>query len=286
MDYLVVEILLYLALAFVIGLVAGHLIHLLGPIRGATGDRVAVAENLAAARDTEARQLRNDAETIRERLRVSEAEVAAAQAELSRANTQLSFARTDYTRKIMALEEEIAALKRAKPVAPPPEPMRIVEPSPAPAPVLATSAPAAPPPMPPAASAPTPPAASKPAPAPLTAQPIADIEPLPLVAAMEIAPPPASPAVAPLVSAPAAPAQPAELPPDDLKEIVGIGPILEHTLQSLGLKTFAQIATITPEDIAMLIVKVDSSIAERVLRERWVEQARELYAKKYGKAAA
>ena len=39
-------------------------------------------------------------------------------------------------------------------------------------------------------------------------------------------------------------------------------------------------------DIAMLIVKVDSSIAERVLRERWVEQARELYAKKYGKAAA
>ena len=78
MDYLVVEILLYLALAFVIGLVAGHLIHLLGPVRGATGDRVAVAENLAAARDTEARQLRNDAETIRERLRVSEAEVAAA----------------------------------------------------------------------------------------------------------------------------------------------------------------------------------------------------------------
>ena len=35
----------------------------------------------------------------------------------------------------------------------------------------------------------------------------------------------------------------------------------------------------------MLIVKVDSSIAERVLRERWVEQARDLYAKKYGQAA-
>ena len=48
----------------------------------------------------------------------------------------------------------------------------------------------------------------------------------------------------------------------------------------------ARTPTITPEDIAMLIVKVDSSIAERVLRERWVEQARELYAKKYGKAAA
>ena len=103
---------------------------------------------------------------------------------------------------------------------------------------------------------------------------------------MEIASPTAAPAVAPVVSAPVTPAAPVELPPDDLKEIVGIGPILEHTLQSLGLKTFAQIATITPEDIAMLIVKVDSSIAERVLRERWVEQARELYAKKYGKAAA
>jgi predicted flap endonuclease-1-like 5' DNA nuclease len=93
-------------------------------------------------------------------------------------------------------------------------------------------------------------------------------------------PPPTLATVAP------SPSQPVELPPDDLKEIVGIGPILEHTLQSLGLRTFAQIATITPEDIAMLIVKVDSSIAERVLRERWVEQARELYAKKYGKAAA
>jgi predicted flap endonuclease-1-like 5' DNA nuclease len=98
---------------------------------------------------------------------------------------------------------------------------------------------------------------------------------------------PATP-LAPSTPAAAAtqPASIAPLPPDDLKEIVGIGPILEHTLQSLGLKTFAQIATITPEDVAMLIVKVDSSIAERVLRERWVEQARDLYAKKYGQAAA
>lgn len=283
MDYLVVEILLYLVVAFGIGFVAGRLIRALGPAKGVVGDRAAVAENLAAARETEARQLRGDIDTMRERLRITEAEAAAAQADVVRTGSQLSTTRTDFARKIIALEEEIAALKRSKPTAPPPA----AEPAPPVSTAVTTAKPVSPVPKP--APAPTPVPATPPAPvaktAPISAaasaEPV-DVEPLPLVASMEL--PPATPSVTAFASTP--PTPPAELPPDDLKEIVGIGPILEHTLQSLGLKTFAQIATITPEDIAMLIVKVDSSIAERVLRERWVEQARELYAKKYGRAAA
>jgi predicted flap endonuclease-1-like 5' DNA nuclease len=293
MDYLVVEIWVYLLIAFAIGFLADRLILILGPARGPTGDRVAIAENLAATRDAEARQLRSEIETARERLRIAEAETAAAQSDVTRANTLMISSRTDFTRKIMALEEEIAALKRPRP-APAPEPVRAVEPTPSqtatpPAPKSFVAPVASvPPPMPVQVPKPTTPA---PPPASLIQDAVIEVEPLPLVASMEVpsSPPAATVAAVAPTPAPAAPISvppPTELPPDDLKEIVGIGPILEHTLQSLGLKTFAQIATITPEDIAMLIVKVDSSIAERVLRERWVEQARELYAKKYGKAAA
>jgi len=284
MDYLVVEMLVYLLLAAAIGVVADRLIMALAPARGAAGDRVAVAQNLATAREAEARQLRSEVDTMRERLRITEAEAAAAQADVVRTGNQLSTTRSDFARKIISLEEEIAALKRAKAAAPPPA----VEPAPVATPVVATRPAQIPPPSPAPAPAPTtatapPPApvvkpTPTPAPTPAIASKPVETEPLPLVASMEI--PPQS------VTTFTPPPPPVELPPDDLKEIVGIGPILEHTLQSLGLKTFAQIATITPEDIAMLIVKVDSSIAERVLRERWVEQARELYAKKYGKAAA
>ena len=291
MDYLVVEIWLYLVLVFAIGLVAGLLFHALRPAHSTTGDRVAVAESMAMTREGEARQLRTEVDTMRERLRIAEAEAAAAQADVSRANMLLSTTRTDTSRKIIALEEEMAALKRLKVAALAPEPMRVVEQTPIPAPpTLAVSPITA---LTAASTSESAHAAPKPAPtqpAPPPVEPAAVVaEPLPLVASMEIPAPPQTPPPQPaptLTSVAPSPSQPAELPPDDLKEIVGIGPILEHTLQSLGLRTFAQIATITPEDIAMLIVKVDSSIAERVLRERWVEQARELYAKKYGKAAA
>ena len=192
-----------------------------------------------------------------ERVRKAEAEAAAAQAEVARAGVHLSTTRTDFSRKILTLEEEIAALKRPRPVVVP----RGEEPAPVPLSVAAASAPVAVPSSPP--------------------PPVAAVTPIVSVTSTVPTPP------APIPSAAATPSVSplASLPPDDLKEIVGIGPILEHTLQSLGLKSFAQIAMITPEDVAMLIVKVDSSIAERVLRERWVEQARDLYAKKYGQAA-
>src|SRR6185436_259448 len=150
-------------------------------------------------------------------------------------------------------------------------------PPPAPAPEIAAVAPA------PIVAAPAPRLALAPEPAvleltnvmpPLAPAPTPMPQPAPMPTLAAVAPAPAPTLAAVPSAAPPSPPPLTSLPPDDLKEIVGIGPILEHTLQSLGLKTFAQIATITPEDVAMLIVKVDSSIAERVLRERWVEQAR------------
>ena len=269
MTYLVAEIWIFLAVVFAIGLVAGRLLRALRPATGAVGDRAAMAESLATVRETEARHLRSEVDTMKERLRIAEAESAAAQADVARTGVQLNTTRTDLSRKIVSLEEEIAALKKPRPVAAP-------TPAPAPpAPVVAAPVVVAAPKL---VIAPEPavlelvtlaPLAAVSAPAPMPT--LASVTPTRVLAPAPIAAPPASPL--------------ASLPPDDLKEIVGIGPILEHTLQSLGLKTFAQIASITPEDVAMLIVKVDSSIAERVLRERWVEQARDLYAKKYGQAA-
>ncbi len=256
MDYLLVEILFPVIAAFVIGLVAGRLLRALGPARGAVGDRAAMAERLAAERETESRHMRGEVASMTERVRKAEAEAAAAQAEVARAGVHLSTTRTDFSRKILALEEEIVALKRPRPVVVP----RSEEPAPVSPSVAAAPAPVA------VAASSAPVAALTPIVSVTSTVPIPP-EPIPSAAA--------APSVSPLAS----------LPPDDLKEIVGIGPILEHTLQSLGLKSFAQIAMITPEDVAMLIVKVDSSIAERVLRERWVEQARDLYAKKYGQAA-
>jgi predicted flap endonuclease-1-like 5' DNA nuclease len=268
MDYLVVEIWAFLLLAFVIGFVAGRLLRALSPANGTRGDRAAVAESLATARETEARQLRTDLAALTERLRIAEAESAAAQADVARTGVHLNTTRTDLSRKIVQLEEELATLKKPRVVssAPSVEPLTLTN--------VIPGTPAFPSTL---ANAPTPAAAP--------VREIAPVPPSPAVAAPTPAPALTSVISAPAPSAAAPSTPPAQLPPDDLKEIVGIGPILEHTLQSLGLKTYAQIATITPEDVAMLIVKVDSSIAERVLRERWVEQARDLYAKKYGRAA-
>ena len=60
--------------------------------------------------------------------------------------------------------------------------------------------------------------------------------------------------------------------PDDLRLIDGIGPRLETTLHSLGIYHFDQIASWTPANIAW----VDQYLRfrGRIVRERWVEQAR------------
>lgn len=61
---------------------------------------------------------------------------------------------------------------------------------------------------------------------------------------------------------------------DDLKQISGVGPVLEKKLNALGITTFAQVAAFTPEDIA----KVDDALSfkGRIERDDWLKQAAEL----------
>ena len=74
-------------------------------------------------------------------------------------------------------------------------------------------------------------------------------------------------------------------PPDDLKDIVGIGKVFEHTLHELGVFTFEQIANFGVADIA----RVNAELKEfkgRMEQDDWIGQAKELHFKKYGGASA
>lgn len=71
--------------------------------------------------------------------------------------------------------------------------------------------------------------------------------------------------------------------PDDLKLIVGIGPVLERMLHQLGVTTFRQVAHWSARDID----EIDAKLPEfpgRIRRDGWVTQARELHLSKYGEA--
>jgi predicted flap endonuclease-1-like 5' DNA nuclease len=69
--------------------------------------------------------------------------------------------------------------------------------------------------------------------------------------------------------------------PDDLKLIVGIGPVLERMLRNLGIGTFRQIARWSARDIAEFDAKLPE-FPGRIVRDQWVTQARALHASKYG----
>ena len=69
--------------------------------------------------------------------------------------------------------------------------------------------------------------------------------------------------------------------PDDLKLIVGVGPVLERMLQQLGISTYRQIARWSERDID----EFDARLPEfpgRIRRDGWVTQARALHQSKYG----
>ena len=69
--------------------------------------------------------------------------------------------------------------------------------------------------------------------------------------------------------------------PDDLKLIVGIGPVLERMLHQLGVSTYRQIARWSERDID----EFDARLPEfpgRIRRDAWVTQARELHQSKFG----
>jgi predicted flap endonuclease-1-like 5' DNA nuclease len=69
--------------------------------------------------------------------------------------------------------------------------------------------------------------------------------------------------------------------PDDLRLIVGIGPVLERLLQQLGVATYRQIARWSARDIDEFDAKLPE-FPGRIRRDDWVTQARELHISKYG----
>jgi len=73
----------------------------------------------------------------------------------------------------------------------------------------------------------------------------------------------------------------ADAAPDDLKEIKGVGPVLEGTLHDLNIKTFAQIAAFDEDDIALVTAAL-SGFKDRVERDDWVGQAAQLHAEHHG----
>src|SRR5262249_35925121 len=103
--------------------------------------------------------------------------------------------------------------------------------------------------------------------------------------ASALAPTPATPAGAsPIRLKQAAPrpegVRPPTLPaprggaPDDLRQITGIGPKIQRTLNDLGIYHFDQIAAWTQKEIDW--VNTSLSFAGRIERDKWVAQAREL----------
>ena len=74
--------------------------------------------------------------------------------------------------------------------------------------------------------------------------------------------------------------RPAEV--DDLKEIWGIGPKLEKTLNRLGITSFEQIARFTTDDIERVSDALDF-FPGRIVRDGWVEGAAKAYHNKYGR---
>jgi len=75
--------------------------------------------------------------------------------------------------------------------------------------------------------------------------------------------------------------KPAKQEKDDLKEIIGIGKVFEHTLHELGVFSFRQIANFGISDIARL----NSELKEfkgRMEQDDWIGQAKDLLFKKYG----
>jgi hypothetical protein len=64
---------------------------------------------------------------------------------------------------------------------------------------------------------------------------------------------------------------------DDFTLIKGIGPTIAARLRDIGIMTFAQLADLTPDEIAIRVVGLS---AKRIAREKWIKQARKHASKK------
>ncbi len=81
---------------------------------------------------------------------------------------------------------------------------------------------------------------------------------------------------------PAETSNPAPDSRDDLKEIKGIGPVLEGKLNAIGVTRFRQLAELDGEGIKKLAENLGGSFPDRIKRDNWVTQARKQHLKKYG----
>jgi large subunit ribosomal protein L21 len=91
-------------------------------------------------------------------------------------------------------------------------------------------------------------------------------------------------AAAAAAMAAAAPAMAGGLDQSNLSLIAGIGPTIEKKLRAAGITTWTQIAGWTADDLAKW--NTELKLANRAVREEWVEQAKELLAGKPPRAKA
>jgi predicted flap endonuclease-1-like 5' DNA nuclease len=67
---------------------------------------------------------------------------------------------------------------------------------------------------------------------------------------------------------------------DDLKTISGLGPALEKRLNTYGINTYRQLATLSEEEIRH-IEKSVIKLSGRIHRDQWIEQAKQQHFRKY-----
>ncbi|HSG80387.1 MAG TPA: hypothetical protein VLD62_12450, partial [Acidimicrobiia bacterium] len=68
---------------------------------------------------------------------------------------------------------------------------------------------------------------------------------------------------------------------DDLTLIAGIGPLRERMLNTVGIRTYRDVAALTKEDVANLAVAFASQLA-RVRRSDWIQGARAAHLEVHG----
>jgi len=63
---------------------------------------------------------------------------------------------------------------------------------------------------------------------------------------------------------------------DNLRSINGIGPAVERRLNDAGIRTFVQLAALSPDEIATAVANVAGLSAKRIAEQDWISQARAL----------
>ena len=68
---------------------------------------------------------------------------------------------------------------------------------------------------------------------------------------------------------------------DELQRISGIGPVFEGALNEVGISTYRQIAELNWTRMVLVASRLNT-FPERIVSDRWLQQARELHRRKYG----